>query len=285
MSEQPTVDFVVVGHVCHDLLPGGELGLGGSVSYAATTAQRLGYRVGVVTSAGPDLDVARALPGVEVVCHRSAATTLFENVYSDGSRRQILHQRADMLTCEHIPEAWRRAPMAYLGSIDQELAPSVFDCFADNVLIGVMPQGFFRQWDDQGRVSFVEWNPPEAVLRLINLLVISELDVPDPGELVKNWGRSVEIMVVTHAERGATVYRAGIPRHFAARPAQEVDPTGAGDVFTSAFLIRLFETGDPWQAAPFANCVASLSVEGPGVAGIPLRQRVESVQSADLRGP
>jgi hypothetical protein len=91
--------FVVVGHVCQDLLPDGSLSLGGSVSYAATTAQRMGYRVGVVTRTGPDLDIAKALPGIEIVCHPSAATTVFENIYFDGQRKQILHRRADVITC------------------------------------------------------------------------------------------------------------------------------------------------------------------------------------------
>jgi len=268
--------FVVVGHVCQDLLPDGSLNLGGSVSYAATTAHRLGYRVGVVTSTGPDLDVTRALPGVEIVCHQSAATTVFENIYFDGRRKQILHRRADVITCAQIPPTWRGAPMVYLGSIDQEIDPGVFRCFTDEALLCVMPQGFFRRWDEQGQVFFTEWTPPEMVLQRINVLVISELDVPDPVRLARDWGQFVDIVVVTHAERGATVYHAGESCHYPARPTQQVDPTGAGDVFAAAFLIRLAETGDPCLAACFANTVASFSVEGPGVTGIPQRQQVEA---------
>lgn len=275
MNERPPPDFVVVGHVCQDILPGGALGLGGSVSYAATTAYRLGYRVGVVTSAGPDLDVARALPGIDVVCHRSAATTVFENIYLNGGRKQILHQRAEVITCEQIPIHWRSAPMVYLGSIDQEIDASVFHCFTDEALIGVMPQGFFRRWDDQGVVSYTEWTPAEDLLRRVDLLVISELDAPDPEGLVRKWGRFAKIIVITRAERGATVYESSKSCHYPARPAQQVDPTGAGDVFSAAFLISLAERGDPCEAARFANVVASFSVEGPGVAGIPLRQQVQ----------
>jgi sugar/nucleoside kinase (ribokinase family) len=269
-------EYIVVGHICQDLLPDGSLSLGGSVSYAATTALRMGCRVGVVTSAGADLDVALALPGAQVLCHEAASTTVFENIYHDGERTQILHQRANLLTEDHIPPAWRSAPMAYLGSIDQEIDPSVFHCFADETLICVMPQGFFRRWDSQGRVSFAAWTPSEAVLRRTNVLVLSELDVPDPDGLVRDWRRFVDIIVVTQAERGATVYHAGEPCHYPARPTQQVDPTGAGDVFAAAFLLRLAETGDPCEAAPFANAVASFSIEGPGITGIPQRGPVEA---------
>lgn len=276
MNDQNIPEYIVVGHICQDLLPDGSLSLGGSVSYAATTALRMGCRVGVVTSAGPDLDVAQALPGAQVLCHEAASTTVFENIYQDGERTQILHQRADLLTEDHIPPAWRSAPMAYLGSIDQEIDPSVFHCFAAETSICVMPQGFFRRWDSQGRVSFAPWTPPEAVLRRTKVLVLSELDVPDPDGLVRDWRRFIDIIVVTQAERGATVYHAGEPCHYPARPTQQVDPTGAGDVFAAAFLLRLAETGDPCLAAPFANAVASFSIEAPGIKGIPQRGPVEA---------
>jgi 1D-myo-inositol 3-kinase len=269
-------DLIVVGHVCQDILPDGSLGMGGSVSYATTTALQMGYRVGVVTSAGPGLDLAGALAGAEIVCHPAASTTVFENIYLDGTRKQILHQRADSLTCRRIPESWRKAPMVYLGSIDQEIDPSVFHCFADDSLVAVMPQGFFRRWDERGRVFFTDWVPSESLLRRISLLVISELDVPDPDRLVHEWQDLVATIVVTRAARGATVYQAGESCHHPARSTREVDPTGAGDVFTAGFLIRLAETGDACQAARFANAVASFSIEKPGVAGIPPRHRVDA---------
>lgn len=273
-------EYVIVGHICQDLLPDGSLSLGGSVSYAATTALRMGCRVGVITSAGPNLDLAGALPGAQISCHRAAATTVFENIYHDGARKQILHKRADVITCDQVPHSWRSAPMVYLGSIDQEIDPSVFHCFADEALICVMPQGFFRHWDERGRIAFSEWTPSEAVLRRINVLVLSELDVPNPERLVCEWGRFVEIIVITRAERGATVYQTGDLCHYPARPAQQVDPTGAGDVFAAAFLLHLAEMRDPCQAARFANAAASFSIEGPGVAGIPFRRQVDAYLSA-----
>jgi sugar/nucleoside kinase (ribokinase family) len=236
----------------------------------------MGYRVGVITCASPDLDLAQALPDAEILCHPSDATTVFENIYFDGGRKQILHQRADLITCDHVPESWRRARMVYVGTIDQEVEPEVFHCFSDEATICVMPQGFFRKWDEQGVVSYAEWTPPEQILRRINALVLSELDVPDPDLLVRNWRRLVDTIIITHAERGATAYQGDQSCHYPARPAEEVDPTGAGDVFAAAYLIRLTETGDACEAASFASVVASYSVEGPGVEGIPLRSQVEA---------
>lgn len=275
MNQLSIPEYVVVGHICQDLLPDGSLGLGGSVSYAAKTALQMGCQVGVVTSTAPGLELDHALPGAQIVRHPSAVTTVFENIYRNGKRRQIIHQRADVIRCEHIPLTWRAAPMVYLGSIDQEIAPDVLCCFSAQSLICVMPQGFFRRWDEQGNISYTEWQPEEWVLQRTNVLVISELDVPDPDGLVIKWGPRVDTIVVTRAERGASVYHAGDVCHYPARPAQEVDPTGAGDVFAAAFLLRFYETRDPCLAARFANVAASFSVEGRGTAGIPTRQRVE----------
>lgn len=269
-------EFIIVGHITQDILPDGRLGLGGTVSYAATTAHRMGYRVGVVTSTGPDLHVEQVLPFAQISCHTASKTTVFENIYLHGERTQILHERAGNLYCDQVPQHWRNAPIAHLGPLDQEIDEGIFHCFDDQVLIGVTPQGFLRRWDDQGRVSFVDWNPPESVLRRINVLVLSEQDVPDPDGLVQAWGRHIDVIVVTRAEKGATVYHYGESCDYPARPARQVDPTGAGDVFAAAFMIRLIETQDPCQAAQFANVVASFSIEGPGVRGIPLRHQVEA---------
>ncbi len=236
----------------------------------------MGYRVGVVTSTGPDLDVAEVLPFAQVACRHSAKTTVFENIYRDGVRKQILHQRASTLHCNHIPKEWRNVPIAHLGPLDQEIDEGVFGCFDSEVLVGVTPQGFLRRWDDQGQVSFIDWCPSESVLRRINVLVLSEQDVPDPDSLVRSWERFIDVIVVTRAERGATVFHGGCPCDYPARIAQQVDPTGAGDVFAAAFMIRLTETKDPCQAAQFANAVASFSIEGPGVSGIPMRHQVEA---------
>ena len=273
MNQNTIPEFVIIGHITQDMLPEGGFNLGGTVSYAATTAHRLGYRVGVITSTGPDLDVAQVLPYAQVICQPARFTTVFENIYHDGERTQILHQRAGMLECGLIPDGWRQVPLVHFGPLDQEVDEGIFHCFDDQVLIGVTPQGFLRRWDERGLVSFTEWNPSEEVLERINVLVLSEHDVPDPEGLVRNWGQFIDFIVVTRAEQGATVYYQGKSCHHETRPARQVDPTGAGDVFAPAFMIRLLETGDPCQAARFANVVASFSTEGVGISGIPQRSQ------------
>ncbi len=70
------IDLVAIGHVTFDETPSG-VRPGGSAYYAALTAQRLGLRVGLLTSVASDyaLDVFPA--GIEVAVTPSAHTTRY----------------------------------------------------------------------------------------------------------------------------------------------------------------------------------------------------------------
>ena len=50
--------------------------------------------------------------------------------------------------------------------------------------------------------------------------------------------------MVTEARKGCTVWHGGRPVRYPPFEAQEVDPTGAGDVFAAAFFLRYTETRD-----------------------------------------
>jgi sugar/nucleoside kinase (ribokinase family) len=90
--------------------------------------------------------------------------------------------------------------------------------------------------------------------------------------------------VVTEDRNGCTVWQHGHQEHFPAFEVEEVDPTGAGDVFAAAFLLRYGETRDRPTAARFANCVASFAVEGTGTAALPTLEQVEDrLQRGRLR--
>ena len=62
----------------------------------------------------------------------------------------------------------------------------------------------------------------------------------------------------------------------ATAPATEVEPTGAGDVFAAAFLIRYNASGDPYEAAAYAAVAGALTVEADGIRGVPSRAALEA---------
>jgi 1D-myo-inositol 3-kinase len=118
------------------------------------------------------------------------------------------------------------------------------------------------------------------------VLVLSLEDIAFDLTRLEPFFRHVPLVVLTEYRDGSTIYqrlgeagdgseaRSLNATKIPPRPANEVDPTGAGDIFATAFLIRLQETGDPIQSARFANVTASFGVEQVGVAGIPSREQV-----------
>jgi sugar/nucleoside kinase (ribokinase family) len=143
-------------------------------------------------------------------------------------------------------------------------------------LLGVTPQGWMRRWDEAGHVYPTLWENAGEVLPRADAVVLSREDVGGDEAYIVELAQQSRLLVVTDGYHGATVYRGHSSDYVPVRPVQEVDPTGAGDVFATAFLIHLHETGDPLAATRFAHIVASMSVEAVGLAGIPDRRRVEA---------
>ncbi len=266
-------DYVVIGHVAKDVAPGGYRP-GGTVTYSSVTVQRLGLQAGIVTRAEADFDFSSlASQGILVSSAPSPKTTTFENIYEGGRRTQYIRAVAEPIQPADVPEAWRSAPIVHLGPLAQEMEEEIVRLFPD-ALIGVTPQGWMRQWDERGKVSPILWARAEAVLPHADVLVISDEDIGGDAHLIDEYVRLTRIVIVTNGWKGSTVYAEGEQRQIPPRPAQEVDPTGAGDVFAAAYLVSLYEQGDPFEAARFANCAASFSVEGIGTETIPSRGQV-----------
>jgi len=272
VSMEP-VDYLVIGHVAHDLTPDGPR-LGGTVAYSALTAHALGLRVGVVTAAGRETSL-EALKGIPVIAIESPQSTTFENIYTEHGRVQYLRAQAAHLDFASVPEAWRRAAIIHIGPIANDVDAVLPKDFSP-ALLGITPQGWMRQRDDDGQVSRSEWKDAESVLQKAGAVVMSREDVNGDDELIEHMAHQTRILVVTEASAGCVLYWNGDRRRFRAPKAHEVDATGAGDVFASAFFIRLFKTRDPWEAARFATLIASHSVTRVGLNGIPTPQEIEA---------
>jgi sugar/nucleoside kinase (ribokinase family) len=289
--EQVPPDLVVVGHATRDLIPDGGWRLGGTVVFAALTAARLGLRVAIVTAGPPDVlaALAAAAPDVPIAGVPSTEATVFENRYDHAGRRwQYLRSRATPLDSSAVPAAWRGAPLVLLAPVAQEVDPTLAAAFPA-ARVAATPQGWLRRWNASNLVHPTEWRDAERVLTHLTALIFSRDDVylpaPDDApdaheatraaeERIASWAQRVPCVIVTCGAAGADLLADGTRERFPAFPVQEVDPTGAGDVFAAAFLCSLLRTGDARAAVGFANCAASFAVEAEGTAGIPTLQQV-----------
>ncbi len=267
------VDYLVIGHVAQDVVPGG-FHLGGTVSYSSLTARALGLRVGIVTACTPDLELPE-LDGISISAVDADQNTTFENINTPHGRIQYLHHLGPTLDISHVPETWRRAPIVHLGPIAQEVDPNLARAFQDS-LVGLTPQGWLRNWDKDGRVRHSEWPEAAFVLEKASAAVISIEDVDGDEDRIEEMLASIRILAVTEAENGARLYWNGDLRRFRAPAMIEVDPTGSGDIFATAFFFRLWTTRDPWEAARFATHLSAFSVTRRGLQGIPTRDEIQT---------
>lgn len=272
MAQLEVPDLVVVGHVCRDVVsetPGWRPG--GGVFYAASAAAKLGCTVGVVTAGGPEIEALRDLVGVIVVSLHSPHSTSFENRYEAGARHQFLRALSSPIPSEAVPPEWRKAPLALLAPVADELRPSMTRAFP-HAMVGVSAQGFMRRLDVGHEVRYRPWDRAMEVLPHVAAVFFSEEDTA--GHTVPWLGYCGPVLVRTQGAQGCELIHCGKHRRVPGYPADEVDPTGAGDVFAAAYLLKLSESRDPVDAARYANCVASFSVTGMGVSALPNKQQV-----------
>jgi len=281
-KQEATPQFVSIGHFTHDITEDGLI-LGGAASYSSIAARRLGWRTGVVSAVGRDFLHLKRFDGIPIALAgttrnlppEGSLTTTFTNTYENGVRSQVLSGVASQICPEHIPPDWLNAEIVYLCPVANEIHPAVVNMFPDS-LIGASPQGWMRQWDDDGRVSQRKWKDAPEVLPHVDVVVMSEEDITPFPEIVYEYAELADIVVLTRGEKGATLFQNGQQFDSPAFTTCTVDPTGAGDVFAAAFLGNFYQTRDVHKAATFANYAASFVVEKEGTEGIPDLARVRS---------
>ena len=265
--------LLAIGHVTRDLIQGSEV-LGGSAVYGALTARKLGWEAAVLTRAGADFDPERELPGVTVFLERSSATTKFRNDYdANGERRQELAARADDIELTPLADEWRDPDALLLAPVAGEIAGIGAAAFEAGV-VGALAQGWLRGFDRHGNVSPRAWQHPERDLLGVHALFVSERDLPQAASRARELLAHVPVVVLTRGWQGLTLLTREGAQDVPGLPREEVDPTGAGDVFAAAFLLRYHESGDLQEAAAFAACAASCAVEAVGVSGLGDRPEV-----------
>lgn len=294
-----SIDFLAVGNLTRDTTPDG-FRLGGTVSFAAVTAQRLGWRSAILTRASLDGLEPRVpqrpgqpvlttglpgtpLAGIPIRVMPSPVTTTFTNVYGPDGRTQYITAVADPVTPDGLPDEWMAPRIVLLGAIARELPPH-WSAMFPNSLFGIAPQGLMRRWGADGLVRHGRWDDADLFLRRADAIFLSREDVGGDERYIAELAERARMLVVTDGYHGATVYTNGKATAIPPRHAVEVDPTGAGDVFATSFLVRYAETGDPFVAARFANIVASMSVEALGMEEVPHRAQVEAWMAAEAAG-
>ncbi len=104
---------------------------------------------------------------------------------------------------------------------------------------------------------------------------MSDEDCTDPVGLAKALAGAGMTVALTHGDNGASLFTGATRRDYAAMPAGPVvDPTGAGDCFGTAFVIRYAETGDWEEAMTWGLAAGSIAVEREGLRAAATRDEL-----------
>jgi sugar/nucleoside kinase (ribokinase family) len=274
-EQSDRLSYRLIGHVTRDLTPEGAR-LGGTVTYSGLTAVALGAEVGILTACAHDLEL-EALTGMEVIRVPSPENTTFTNQELKSGRTQLLQSRAGTLSSEMIPPVWRDADIIHLAPIADEIEPNSLDTFSPGSIC-MTPQGWLRKWDGYGRVGYKSWHAIGDQLAAARAVVCSIEDLGGSLDEAEKLALRSSCLVVTHGNQGALLFVDGEKTEIRPIAVDQVDPTGAGDIFATVFFTQLCLGSDPRTAAERANYLAARSVTRRGLQAIPTQFEIDTAR-------
>lgn len=272
---------------------------GGAPANVAVAVARLGYHASFIGQVGDDpfghflADTLRQ-EGVKLDgLHFSpqARTALaFVSLGEDGERSFSFyrHPSADMLlTPEQVaPEHITPYRIFHFGSISMISEPSRSATYKAleiavkaGLLVSYDPNLRLPLWDsaEQAREQILEG------LSYADLVKMSEeeLDFLSGGDVNALWRDTLNYIVVTHGEKGATLHTRTLSHFVPSFSVQAVDTTGAGDAFVAGLLTGILAHHDYpdriKEILRFANAVGAMTTTQKGaIPALPTQAQAQA---------
>lgn len=285
------VELVSIGHLSHDIIIIDNKAfeaLGGSSAYVSAISSKLGVQTGLVTKVGKDFkksylgllrEIDVNLDGFKVV---NGKTTSFKNIYLKKKRVQFLTALCERIYSKDIPEHYFNAKAFHIGPIYHDVSYDVLEeLYNRNAVIAIDIQGYCRRKGSNGLIKMVAWREAGKVLKFTKIFkssleeaitITSERDLLKVCKTIEKYGP--EIILITMGEKGSILHFENALYFIPAVSVRVTDPTGAGDVFIGAFLLKYLESRNPLKSAIFASSAASFIVEDVGFRNLPTYEMI-----------
>jgi sugar/nucleoside kinase (ribokinase family) len=203
---------------------------------------------------------------------KGAFTTQFTIKYQkDGERKLQLKACAPPILVTDLP-THLQAKALHAAPIANELSEEVISRLRKAAgILSLDPQGFVRGFDKKGNVYLKQWKG-QKVLEQVDVYKssLNELkaltgtnNLKTAMRIISDYG--VNIVIVTKGVQGAMLLFDGTFCSIQAyKSSQVVDPTGAGDAFSGAFLAEYVRRKDVLWCACVGAASASFVVAGVG---------------------
>ena len=300
-------DLVLVGHIVKEMIhfPDQTMGpvLGSPVAYGSVVAGRLGEKVGIVTTIGTDMPDELLQPfhdaGVDMrglLVKPGDWTTASELIYYESGDKEIRYpQKAPTIKFEDIPPEYHKARVFYIATMDRDVPLATISELRSLDAMLAIDLGGYGGAHSREHPTEAEQQNPTALQELVSYFDIVRASVEDCTHLLGTdsvtseageeeavqrflgWGASVALL--TLGERGCVV---GTPGNIVRVPAQQgdvIDTTGAGDSFSTAFLVAYMHTGDVEWSAQFGAATVLTVIERTGgvqATRMPTREEVDN---------
>ncbi len=268
--KQPNI--VIIGHVCidHNSIDGVRYDKWGSpAAYISKyyTAQ-FDIQPSIISPYGADF-----LPfadGLNLACPpMDGQTMLYENISTKGHRiwfcRYAGHENFPTLSAQNIA-LLSQADIVFVAPLLPSLAVSYVQEALSHVPTStvkvLVPQGYLRSIDDNQQIVPRTFMEGPALLQHMDVAIFSDEDQVDAFNVANEWTQHAPQLqvVVTEAERGATVVTHGSTTHISTTPVPFSDiknPVGSGDIFSAELALGLFRTNDVNRAVNQANAATA----------------------------
>jgi sugar/nucleoside kinase (ribokinase family) len=275
--EKVKPDYLIMGHISNDLIQDGSRP-GGTALYSGILARRMGLEVALITSCEslPDLEDLNA---INIINYPAKRSTTFRNIYTNQGREQYITDRAVELEFSFIPENWIKSRILHFGPIAREIIlPDRFPAALEGSTAYSL-QGWLRTWDESGAVYPVELDGGIFPITNRTAGFLSIEDLGNDRSQLNHIKKVFPLLVITKGKNGAEIYQGEETIRIPAEPIDEIDPTGAGDIFAAGFMIYWVLRGRSIQEAGIlASKLAGISVTRPGLDGIPTIAEIHKIE-------
>ncbi|MCL5411342.1 MAG: PfkB family carbohydrate kinase [Patescibacteria group bacterium] len=266
------MNILIFGHVCLDrnIVETGESNTWGSpVMFISTVLQQLpDASVTIVSNYGSnylpylkDRNIYPEKPSTE-------STLTYRNFSQGRERGQKALNRGysePVEIDENLKGKIENADIIFFAPILPNFSPDyvkkALSLAKKDVLKILLPQGYFRDFDQENNVIFRAFPEALEVLPLMNFVILSDQDFPNIEEVVQGWIEKTNVKVIlTRGEDGASVISQEGKREIPTTPVplkEIVDSTGSGDTFSAGFAYQYFLTKDEVKSVQFAHKLAT----------------------------
>ena len=280
------MEILIVGSYCHDTLikPDGSYELlGGTASYVSTALRPLNIDFDVVSRVGLDFLYDRQVSVPSLVSSHLNTARFIEDQRFDPPIKKIVNVCEPIYAADILKKS--RAKIGIAGGVALELTPEALLALKERVDFLICDiQALIRRVDSDGNIYHVKISetPFYSIMSAIDLLKANTqealfLDVPPSPT-----GR----FVITEGARGCRLIEGTTETRIAGFPAEEVDPTGAGDSLIAGLAVGLLRQMDLPTALQLGNLYGSHAVQYRGIPNFasltetPLFQSIEAQISA-----